>query len=358
MLATISQSLAALAPSLFIGLRLLPLIGSLICFPVQADDSQPLYIEINQQEPVGQSQGYQYAVQWRIPARFTTANRPTLQLPDHCHSLSAQRGKPFIVATQARQRTIVRCDQTLAGETIEIVFAQFNPATSTLIKFHGLSGEQYTRLLKPSENTWSIPKAETASGIAWDYTVLGIQHILAGFDHLLFLLCLLLIAGSWRRVLLTITGFTVAHSLTLIVSALQWVRLPLPPVEAVIALSIIFLATEIVKDNRQTLTWRYPIAVSSSFGLLHGFGFAAALADIGLPQTDVITGLLFFNIGVELGQLFFAGGVLLALRYGQVIATAVLVNTKAPQVFRLCSSYAIGGLAAFWLFERLAAFVV
>lgn len=184
-----------------------------------------------------------------------------------------------------------------------------------MIKYRANNGEQHTRLLKPNENNWSIPDAETPSRIAWDYTVLGLQHILAGFDHLLFLLCLLLVAGSWKRVLVTITGFSVAHSLTLVLSALEWVRLPLPPVEAVIALSIIFLATEIIKDNRETLTWRYPVAVSSSFGLLHGFGFAAALADIGLPQTELITGLLFFNVGVEVGQVFFASAVLILFFY-------------------------------------------
>lgn len=323
--------------------------------PLYADDSQPLYIEISQLPTYGSADQakaqsvYLYQIQWRIPARFTQANRPLIQLPEDCRSPNRARSGPTAV-----QQRLYRCDHSLAGRAVTITFSDFNPATSTLVKYHSTNGEQHTRLLKPSERQWQIPEAETPSRIAWDYTVLGVEHILIGFDHLLFLLCLLMIAGSWRRVLVTITGFTVAHSLTLVMSALEWFRLPLAPVEAVIALSIIFLATEIVKDNKQTLTWRYPVAVSSSFGLLHGFGFAAALADIGLPQTELLTGLLFFNIGVEIGQVCFAAVVMALL-------TLYRKYKMTPQGFAmpmpLFSSYIIGGLAAFWFIERLSGFI-
>jgi len=115
----------------------------------------------------------------------------------------------------------------------------------------------------------------------------------------------MLVAGVGKKLLVTITGFTIAHSITLALSALNLVRLPIPPVEAVIALSVVYLAMEIALQKKDSLTYRYPIAVSSSFGLLHGFGFAAVLADIGLPQVEIVTSLLFFNIGVELGQIIF-----------------------------------------------------
>ncbi len=115
----------------------------------------------------------------------------------------------------------------------------------------------------------------------------------------------MVIAGTWRRILITITGFTIAHSITLALSALGLVRVPIPAVEAAIALSIVFLAVEIVRGDKTSLTYRYPIAVSSSFGLLHGFGFAAVLGETGLPQTEIPAALLFFNVGVELGQIAF-----------------------------------------------------
>ena len=129
-----------------------------------------------------------------------------------------------------------------------------------------------------------MPDAENRFAVATEYTWLGIEHIWIGIDHLLFVACLLFIAKTSRRVLITITGFTVAHSITLALSALDLVRIPTPPVEAAIALSVVFMAWEIAKGNMNSLTHRYPIAVSSSFGLLHGFGFAAVLRDIGLPQ--------------------------------------------------------------------------
>jgi hydrogenase/urease accessory protein HupE len=132
--------------------------------------------------------------------------------------------------------------------------------------------------------------------------------------------------------------------------------LPGPPVEAVIALSIIFLATEIVKGPRQSLSWRYPIAVSSSFGLLHGFGFAAALNDIGLPQTERITGLLFFNVGVEVGQVLFAAAVIGATRLVKRLGGAGYSNAYRVALARTAAGYAVGGLAAFWMIERSAAF--
>ena len=244
----------------------------------------------------------------------------------------------------------------LANQAIKIQFPLYQPATSILIKYKALNGEQHTRLLSPDENQWQIPEAESPSRVALDYTLLGVQHIWAGIDHLLFLLCLLWIAGTERRVVITITGFTLAHSLTLALSALEWIRLPMPPVEAVIALSIIFLAVEIVKNNKQTLTWRYPVAVSSSFGLLHGFGFAAALEEIGLPQTELVTGLLFFNVGVEIGQLIFALGSIIIKRFFKQYLIPHLHPGSWQNTSRYGSGYLVGGLASFWLIERSVLF--
>jgi len=212
-------------------------------------------------------------------------------------------------------------------------------------------------ILGPGEDTWLVPAAQTKSRVARDYTRMGIAHIWAGADHLLFLVCLIWIAGGLRRILVTITGFTLAHSVTLALSALDLVRLPVPPIEAAIALSVMFLATEIAKNNHKTLTWRYPIAVSSSFGLLHGFGFAAVLNDIGLPQTEVVTGLLFFNIGVEIGQILFAGGVVLGLRLIGRYTHDFRMKPKNQRFFRRGVAYAVGSFASFWLVQRTMAFL-
>ena len=151
--------------------------------------------------------------------------------------------------------------------------------------------------------------------------------------------------------MIAITGFTLAHSVTLALSALDIVRLPVPPTEAVIALSVLFLASEVTEGPRQNLTWRYPIAVSSSFGLLHGLGFAAVLNEIGLPQVEVITGLIFFNVGVEIGQVIFALAVILLLR-----GTTLIAGGLALQRGRVLAGYAVGCVAAHWLIDRLAAY--
>ncbi len=182
------------------------------------------------------------------------------------------------------------------------------------------------------------------------------RHILGGYDHLLFVACLIFIARSPRRILVTITGFTIAHSITLALSTLEWVRVPVPPVEVVIALSIVFVAREIAREKRDSLTWRYPIAVSSSFGLLHGFGFAAVLRDIGLPQIELPTALLFFNLGVEVGQIIFVTGLLIvALGGARILRLGQAASHRRLEQF---VAYGVGCMAVFWTFERLSIFAL
>jgi hydrogenase/urease accessory protein HupE len=203
------------------------------------------------------------------------------------------------------------------GRRVGIEFPIINPSLSTLYRIHLANGEEHLQILKPDESEWTVPAAEERFAIAWEYTALGIEHIWIGIDHLLFVACLLFIAGTPRRLLITITGFTVAHSITLALSALDLVRIPTPPVEAAIALSVVFMAWEIAKQDTTSLAYRYPVTIAASFGLLHGFGFAAVLRDIGLPQTELPTALLFFNVGVEIGQILFVA-VLLADDTGEL----------------------------------------
>ena len=200
------------------------LMVALLCVITQAwsDDSQPLYVEVSEVQTSDAQAGIAYQVKWRIPSTVKRDNAPVITLPAPCQNMTPTASRQG----SAIQQRLYRCRSSLAGQPIGIRYTGYNPSISSLIKYRAVNGEEHTRLLSPSETSWTIPSAETKSRIARDYTLLGMQHIWAGTDHLLFLLCLLWIAGSWRRVLVTITGFTCAHSLTLVLSALQWVRLP------------------------------------------------------------------------------------------------------------------------------------
>jgi hydrogenase/urease accessory protein HupE len=192
--------------------------------------------------------------------------------------------------------------------------------------------------------------------VAATYLILGVEHILLGIDHLLFVLALLILVKGTRRLLATVTAFTVAHSLTLAGATLGFVHMPGPPVEAAIALSIVFVAAEIMhsRQGKAGLTERFPWVVAFSFGLLHGFGFASALSDVGLPQAAIPIALLFFNVGVELGQLLFIASVFVVI----ALARRVMRRSRVWQpawAWRI-PPYAIGSVAMFWVIQRIAAF--
>ena len=182
--------------------------------------------------------------------------------------------------------------------------------------------------------------------------MLGVEHIIFGIDHLLFVLALLLIVKGIGKLVKTVTAFTIAHSITLVLAALGFVHVPGPPVEAIIALSIAFVAMEIIRQRQghEGITARSPWLVAFTFGLLHGFGFAGALSEIGLPEQEIPLSLLFFNVGVEAGQLLFVGAVL--------AFTFLIKKTKVelPKWAPLIPPYAIGSLAMFWVIERVAGF--
>jgi hydrogenase/urease accessory protein HupE len=191
-----------------------------------------------------------------------------------------------------------------------------------------------------------------AMGVARTYTVLGVQHILSGVDHLLFVLALIIItSGGWKLVK-TVTAFTVSHSVTLTLATLGYVHIPQRPVEAVIALSIVFVASEILhaRAGRPGLTARAPWVVALTFGLMHGLGFASGLSEAGWPDGHIPTALLFFSLGVEAGHFLFIGAVL------SLVALARRVKVPEPQWVHLVPPYAIGSVAMFWVIQRIAAF--
>src|SRR6185436_2163723 len=184
------------------------------------------------------------------------------------------------------------------------------------------------------------------------YLTLGVEHILLGIDHLLFVLALLLIVKGVRRLVATVTAFTVAHSITLGAATLGFVHVPSAPVEAVIALSILFLASELARrraGGSADLTERFPWVVAFSFGLLHGFGFAGALSEVGIPQQAVPLALLFFNVGVEIGQLLFIAAV---FGFGWLVRLSAV---RVPAIWPRAVAYGVGSAAAFWVVERTIA---
>jgi hydrogenase/urease accessory protein HupE len=197
----------------------------------------------------------------------------------------------------------------------------------------------------PASGSWSVAGA---------YLAHGVEHILLGYDHLLFVLALILIVRDVRRLIATVTAFTVAHSITLALATLGVVHVPGPPVEASIALSILLLACEIARaqEGKPSLTARWPWVVAFAFGLLHGLGFASALSEIGLPRGDIPLALFAFNIGVETGQLVFIAAVLGLLAVVRRFSVPELVSQRARPVM----TYAIGILAAFWFVQRVADF--
>jgi hydrogenase/urease accessory protein HupE len=224
--------------------------------------------------------------------------------------------------------------------------------TDALVRIAYQEGATETVRLTPERPSFVATGVQTRLQIAGTYFRLGVDHILSGIDHLLFVFALLLLIRDRWMLLKTITAFTIAHSITLSGAALGYLSLPQKPVEAIIALSIAFVASELIKSNPRELrlSERFPWIVAFSFGLLHGFGFAGALREIGLPQADVPIALLTFNLGVEAGQLLFVAGVLLAWR---ALTAAVRFDWTYG---RIAAAYLIGVVATIWLLDRLFAF--
>ena len=332
--------------------RTLALFVLLLASAAQAHDARPNYVQITEAET------NTFSVSWKVPASMPGGALPYPTLPEDCvadrQPAWQQAGAEYV------GQQVFRCKQGLSGRVVGIEFPVINPSLSTLYKIRLGNGEEHLRILKPSETEWTVPDAENRYGVATQYTALGVEHIWIGIDHLLFVACLVFIAGTSRRLLITITGFTVAHTITLALSALDLVRIPTPPVEAAIALSVVFMAWEIAKGNRGSLTHRYPIAVAASFGLLHGFGFAAVLRDTGLPQTELPTALLFFNVGVEIGQVLFVLALVAAFLVLRPLFVRLLRSASDNDAhwssLTQPASYLIGAVASMWMIERIAGF--
>jgi hydrogenase/urease accessory protein HupE len=311
----------------------------------RSHESRPAYLEINQ---VSRDR---FEVLWHTPLLAGMRLPVVLKFPDTVHNVTEpiQRELPGSLL----ERRLIEAIGGLEGKSIEFVGLQAT-ITDVLVRVQMSDGLRSTTLVHPSRPWVDIAAPQGVGAIAGAYLMHGIEHILFGFDHLLFVLALILIVRSGRMLLLTVTAFTVAHSITLSLATLGIAQVPGPPVEAAIALSILLLACEIVRlrHGEASLTARWPWVVAFSFGLLHGFGFASALTEIGLPRGDIPLALFAFNVGVEIGQLIFIGAVLGALACAKWIALPTAVERHALPV----ATYAIGILAAFWFIERLAGF--
>jgi hydrogenase/urease accessory protein HupE len=247
------------------------------------------------------------------------------------------------------RRSIDAGAKGLSGQRIEFPGLQLTIA-DVLVRVETLDGRKWTTIVHPSQPWVEIAASQTWLGVVGTYIVQGIRHILFGADHMLFVLGLLLIVKDRWMLLKTVTAFTVAHSVTLAIATLGYAEVPVVPLNAAIALSILFLGPEIVRSWRgqTSFTIRHPWVVAFAFGLLHGFGFASALTSAGLPHHELPLALVSFNVGVEFGQLAFIALILALERSFQIL------EIRWPRWVEALPGYTVGSLGAFWTVQRIA----
>lgn len=328
------------------------LVGLMLATSGHSHALEPGYLEIVPTEDE------QWQVTWRKPQVSGDAMKIDAVLPAGCEQ--RRGGTPRFDGRAYVSGWITSCERPIwEGEVF--IDGLSSTATDVLVRFVAEPGTPAKTLrLTPDAPAASLPAAQTAWSVLASYITLGIDHILAGIDHLLFVFALMLLVPDRRNLVFAVTAFTVSHSITLALATTGLLSLPTPPVEAVIALSIAFLAVEIVNksDGRKTMMQRSPWLVAFAFGLLHGLGFASALQEIGLPQTEIPLALLAFNLGIEAGQLMFVACLLAAafVLKKTGVTKAVSSTHLGPAAMPL-AGYFIGSVAAFWTIERVVAFI-
>ena len=314
----------------------------------RAHELRPALLSVTQVAPE------RYDVEFRVPIEATLEEAPAPSFPAGSERVGGATRTRF--GTMSVERFRIHVPGELAGRRLGVRFEGSSGGSEVLVRVATSDGRTSIGRLVPGRGArdadWLVPAAASTRAVAGTYLRLGVEHILTGLDHLAFVLALVLLTPAWRRLWKTITAFTAAHSLTLALAATGIVRLPPPPVEATIALTIVFVAREVwlAQHGRPSPTARRAWPVAFAFGLLHGLGFAGALAEVGLPDTDLPLALLTFNLGVELGQLAFVAA---ALLLGRALSRA---RWGQHPIARLAPSYVIGGLAAFWCIDRVARF--
>jgi hydrogenase/urease accessory protein HupE len=316
----------------------------MVCAPASADVFRPAYLELRELD------AERYDVLLKVPAQGDDLRLAIdVRFPQGTVEITPRRGQYLDGAHVSRWR--IEREQGLVGTTVEIV-GRAASVTDVLARLERRDGTSQVETFPPGRAAFTIEPSLGLTQTGVTYFMLGVEHILAGVDHLLFVLSLLLIVRGFKRIAITVTAFTVAHSLTLAAATLGFVDVPGPPVEAAIALSIVFVASEVVRGlrNKPGLTAHAPWVVAFAFGLLHGFGFAGALAEVGLPQKAIPLALFTFNVGVEIGQLLFVVAMLAA---GALLAR---VPVRMPRWCAWAAPYSIGTVAMFWVAERVASF--
>lgn len=313
-----------------------------------ADEFKPAYLQLKQ------TSADTYDVLWKAPAldeQTTLKVHP--EFPKGSKDIQKMRST-FAAGTMV-QRWRVQVPDGLDGKPIH--FSHMSEARiDILARLERLDGSAQLERILPTQPSFTAKASPGSFEVVKTYVLLGIEHILTGFDHLLFVLALVLIVKSTRKLLWTITAFTIAHSITLTLATLGVLHVPGPPVEATIALSIVFVASEIMhqRQGRLGLAASKPWVVAFSFGLLHGLGFASALAQVGLPENSIPLALLFFNVGVEIGQVLFIVAVISFYHFFSKLLRPYFMLSRWEPVL----TYLIGGLASYWVFERISGFWV
>jgi hydrogenase/urease accessory protein HupE len=308
----------------------------------RAHEARPAYLEIDETMPG------RYTLLWRTPVLAGMRLPVVLRLPEGVRDLR----KPVVQQLSdslVERRWIEAGPQGLAGKRIDFAGLQLT-ITDAVVRVELLDGRKWMAIARPSQPWVEIEAARGTWAIALDFLRQGFGHILSGPDHLLFVFGLLLIVRTPWILVKTVTAFTVAHSITLAAATLGYVRPPASPIEAAIALSILFLGPEIVRarEGGTSFSIRHPWVVAFAFGLLHGFGFASAMSAAGLPSSDIPLALVSFNVGVELGQLAFVALVLLLERGFRAL------RWTWPRPVQLLPAYVVGSLGAFWVIQRVA----
>ena len=340
---TVAGALSRLAVSM---LALAAFIGGIVALTPSiafAHEVRPAYLELTEQAPGS------FDVLFKTP--MIGDRRLALSV-----EFSDEVGTPTPIVSRTTDGAMVQtwrvhAKNRLADVGVQIVGLQ-NTVSDALLRVQFVDGRSFVRRLTPAVPQATIPAEQSSSGVAATYLWLGVEHILLGYDHLLFVLGLVLLAAHMRQLVLAITAFTAAHSITLAAAVLGVVHVPPKPVEAMIALSIAFVAQEIIRarQGKISIATSFPWVVAFAFGLLHGFGFAGALSEIGIPEGHIPLALLFFNLGVEAGQVLFVGAVL---------ASWTLVRhlrLPLPRWAASAPAYAIGSLAMFWMIQRVSMF--
>ncbi len=319
-------------------LLVLFLLALIAAAPAAADELRPGYLDYTEIRPA------EWRVTWKAPLRSGLASRATPILPSGCAATTPQR---VLDDVALKMEWTLRCQAPLAGQTLTIEGLDRTVA-GALLRVAPLGEPVQTARLTPEARSYDVTAQASRWDVAWTYLVIGLEHILLGFDHLFFVIALVLLLNRGITILKAVTAFTVAHSITLIGTTLGFLGLPQRPVESVIALSIMFLAVEIAKAKPDALrlSQRIPWVVAFLFGLLHGFGFAGALKEIGLPEGEVPMALLTFNLGVEVGQIF------IVLVTMAILALVGRLSSRALRLVVMGTTYFIGIVASYWFIER------